>query len=73
MIQIGMSDSQSVNIEEDLVPSDSVFPETVSETLQVFRNPDHRWYLKDRPSIGEMLLFKIFGSDETVARCIWTN
>jgi len=65
---LALCDSRSVNLENDLIPSDSVFTDTVSETLQVFHNPMHRWYFMNSQNIDELLLFKIFDSVETVAR-----
>lgn len=66
---LALCDSRSVDLEADLIPSDSVFPDTVSETLQVFQNPEHKWFFLDGQKINEMLLFKIFDSDESVSRC----
>ncbi|TGO43680.1 hypothetical protein BCON_1107g00020 [Botryotinia convoluta] len=65
---LALCDSRSINLEEDLIPSDSVFPETVSETLQVFQNTEHKWYFLDGQKMNEMLLFKIFDSDDSVSR-----
>lgn len=66
-----MCDSRSVDVELDFVPSDSVFPHNVAETLQVFHNKAHSWWFLGDQCRDEVLLFKIFDSDETVARCKW--
>lgn len=66
---LAVCDSRSVDIEQDFIPSDSVFPHNVAETLQVFYNKAHSWWFLTDQCRDEVLLFKIFDTDETVARC----
>jgi len=65
---LAVCDSSSVDIEHDFIPSDSVFPHNVAETLQVFHNKAHSWWFLSDQCRDEVLLFKIFDTDETVAR-----
>ncbi|KAK4173619.1 hypothetical protein QBC36DRAFT_389582 [Triangularia setosa] len=65
---LGLCDSRSVDVEDDIIPSDTVFPTNVAETLQVHHSPAHKWYFLDKQSRDELLLFKIFDSDETSSR-----
>ncbi|KAK0672546.1 hypothetical protein QBC41DRAFT_216880 [Cercophora samala] len=65
---LGLCDARSLDIEEDITPSDTVFPTNVAETLQVHHSPAHRWYFLDKQSQNELLLFKIFDSDDTSSR-----
>jgi hypothetical protein len=55
-------------VENDLIPSDTVFPTNVAETLQVHASPTHKWYFLDKQSKDELLLFKIFDSDGKSSR-----
>ncbi|KAK0744960.1 hypothetical protein B0T21DRAFT_95618 [Apiosordaria backusii] len=65
---LGLCDSRSVDIEDDIIPSDTVFPTNVAETLQVHHSPAHKWYFLDKQSQDELLLFKIFDSDDASSR-----
>jgi len=55
-------------VENDLTPSDTVFPTNVAETLQVHASPAHAWHFLDKQSKNELLLFKIFDSNSTSSR-----
>jgi len=70
---LAVCDSRSVDIEQDFITSDSVFPNNVAETLQVFYNKAHSWWFLSDQRRDEVLLFKIFDTNETVARCKWTR
>lgn len=65
---LGLCDWRSLDVENDLTPSDTVFPTNVAETLQVHESPAHTWYFLDKQSKDELLLFKIFDSDGTSSR-----
>jgi len=65
---LGVVDWRSVDVERDLIPSDTVFPTNVAETLQVHHSPSHSWHYLDKQRKDEVLLFKIFDSSDTVAK-----
>ena len=65
---LGLCDWESVDVDNDLTPSDTIFPTNVAETLQVHENAGHKWYFLTKQSKDEVLLFKIFDSDEHSSR-----
>lgn len=48
---------------EDLVAADLIYPDKLSETFSVARNPGHRWFYAPRMQRDEVLVFKCFDSD----------
>ncbi len=48
---------------EDLMPSDLIYPDRVTETYSISYNPAHRWYYYPRMLRNEALIFKGFDSD----------
>jgi hypothetical protein len=51
----------------DLVPAHVVYPTFKKESYTVLPNPAHRWYFKYKQQPDEVLLFKNYDSDESVA------
>ncbi len=50
----------------DLVAADLIYPDKLSETFSVARNPAHRWFYVPRMERDEALVFKCFDSDPAV-------
>ena len=66
---LGLLDYRSVDATEDLVARDVVYPTYDSESYQVYHNARHRWYYLSNQMPDEMLVFKSFDSDKSVATC----
>jgi len=60
---LALCDYRSVDVEGDIVPSDTVFLDKVTETLQVHFSPEHQWWFLPGQTRSEVLLFKIFEKD----------
>lgn len=65
-LPLALCDARSI-ANEDLVPSDLVYPDKVGETFSFTYNPNHRWYWFPRLRPDEALLLKIHDSREDVA------
>jgi len=58
---LGMLDFRTVK-EEDLVPTDLIYPDRVGEIYYVTANPEHRWYYVSNMETDEVVLLKCFDS-----------
>jgi hypothetical protein len=66
---LAVADAQSVDIANDLIPSQLRFPHRTGEIYGVAHNPAQRWYSVRRQRPDEALLIKCWDSDESgVAR-----
>jgi len=55
--------------ENDLVPTDLIYPDRTGETYSVRHNPNHKWHFLSKQKTDEVILIKCFDSkEEGVAR-----
>jgi len=59
---LALCDARSIR-EEDLIPTDLVYPDKVGETYAFAPNPEHRWLYYPTQQLHEVLLLKIFDSN----------
>jgi hypothetical protein len=64
---LALCDAESVDL-RDLVATDLMFRERVSETYRVTYNPNHRWYYFPDMQPDEAIFIKCYDSDESRAR-----
>lgn len=55
---LGLCDTRSVDWDSDVVPSDVVFDDFVTENIQIYHDPDMRWYYLPDHESWEALIFK---------------
>lgn len=62
--------------DEDLVPTDIIFPDYLGETYNFFPSAEHRWYYIDGQQADEAWMIKCFDSATTVnpevAQCMFS-
>jgi hypothetical protein len=56
--------------DDDLVATDVLFPHFCDEAFEVKYNPRHRWYYKKGMSTDETVVFKLYDTKETEAKCM---
>ena len=60
---LGVLDYTSLDVTNDLIASDNIYPYEIKENYNVFYNPKHHWcYLSDHEP-NELLLFKAFDTE----------
>lgn len=64
MIGHWVSDTRTIDYENDTIPGDIVFDDFVTENLQVFHNPSSQWYYLPDQKDSEVLVFKSADSEE---------
>lgn len=65
---LAMADALSVS-DKDYVRADIIYPERKGEILEVTHDPSHKWFFYPDMVPEEMLLFKGFDSDPSIASC----
>jgi len=58
---LGLLDFRTVS-EDDLLPTDLIYPDRVGEIFNVKANPNHRWYYASKMEPNEVILLKCFDS-----------
>lgn len=51
----------------DLIAADIVFPHYLDEAYELSFNPNHRWFYKQKMRNGEVIIFKLADTAESVA------
>jgi len=60
---LALCDARSVDFKHDTMPADIVFPDWVTENLQIHHNSSHEWYWLADQTPSELLIFKSADSD----------
>ena len=66
---LAVCDTTTVDITSDLVPTDNVYADGVSETYNLFHNPEHSWYYCSSQEYEDSLIFKGFDNAPGAASC----
>ncbi|KAK3328635.1 hypothetical protein B0T19DRAFT_196139 [Cercophora scortea] len=64
---LGLCDARSMDFERDVVPSDVIFDNFVTENLQIFPSPSFEWYYLPDHQTWEALIFKSADSEPSGA------
>lgn len=65
---LALADALSVS-DKDYIRADILYPDRKGEILEVMHDPSHKWFFYPDMRPEEMLLFKGFDSDPSVASC----
>jgi hypothetical protein len=66
---LAVCDTTTVDATSDLVPTDNVYADYVSETYNVFYNSHHSWYYCSDQANHEALIFKGFDNAQGAVSC----